>query len=42
MNVGMKGISPFYPGQPVPVDFFVGRQKEIEKIKSTTFRGRSR
>ena len=38
MNVGMKGISPFYPGQPVPVDFFVGRQKEIEKIKSTTFR----
>lgn len=32
MNVSMKGISPFYPGQPVPVDFFVGRQKEIEKI----------
>lgn len=32
MNTTMKGISPFYPGQPVPVDLFVGRQKEIEKI----------
>lgn len=27
-----KGISPFYPGQPVPIELFVGRQKEIEKI----------
>lgn len=32
MSAMTKGISPFYPGQPVPVDFFVGRQKEIEKI----------
>lgn len=32
MNASMKGISPFYPGQPVPVDFFVGRQKEIDRI----------
>lgn len=27
-----KGKSPFYPGQPVPVDFFVGRSAEIERI----------
>ena len=27
-----KGKSPFYPGQPVPTDFFVGRRKEIERI----------
>src|SRR3990167_8786253 len=32
MNPLTKGISPFYPGQPVPVELFVGRQKEIEKI----------
>lgn len=32
MSALTKGISPFYPGQPVPVDFFVGRQKEIGKI----------
>ncbi|RJQ56442.1 MAG: ATP-binding protein [Nitrospiraceae bacterium] len=32
MNAITKGISPFYPGQPVPVELFVGRQKEIEKI----------
>jgi AAA ATPase domain len=27
-----KGQSPFYPGQPVPVELFVGREKEIERI----------
>ena len=27
-----KGKSPFYPGQPVPVEFFTGRDKEIQKI----------
>ncbi|MBI5199567.1 MAG: ATP-binding protein [Nitrospirae bacterium] len=32
MNAIPKGISPFYPGQPIPVELFVGRQKEIEKI----------
>lgn len=27
-----KGQSPFYPGHLVPVELFVGRQKEIERI----------
>ena len=27
-----KGKSPFYPGQPVPIELFVGRQREIERI----------
>lgn len=27
-----KGRSPFSPGQPVPVELFVGREKEIERI----------
>lgn len=27
-----KGRSPFYPGQPVPVDLFAGRAKEIDHI----------
>lgn len=27
-----KEKSPFYPGQPVPIDFFIGRQNEIERI----------
>jgi hypothetical protein len=27
-----KGKSPFYPGQPVPVELFVGRQEQIEHI----------
>lgn len=27
-----KGKSPFYPGQPVPVDLFVGRGKQINHI----------
>ncbi|MBI4655536.1 MAG: ATP-binding protein [Elusimicrobia bacterium] len=32
MNNISKGKSPFYPGQPVPVDFFIGRLNEIQKI----------
>ena len=27
-----KGQSPFYPGQPVPVELFVGRQDQLERI----------
>ena len=27
-----KGQSPFYPGQPVPVELFVGRQAQINRI----------
>jgi hypothetical protein len=27
-----KGKSPFYPGQPVPVELFVGRASQIERI----------
>jgi hypothetical protein len=27
-----KGKSPFYPGQPVPVELFVGRHAQIERI----------
>ena len=26
--------SPFTPGQPVPIEFFVGRVKEIEHLRS--------
>ena len=28
----MKGNSPFYPGQPIPPDFFSVRSSEIEKV----------
>lgn len=28
----IKDRSPFYPGQPVPIDLFIGRQEEIDKI----------
>ena len=28
----LKGKSPFYPGQPVPVEFFVGRSSQINHI----------
>lgn len=28
----VKGDSPFYPGHPVPVELFTGREKEIEYI----------
>ena len=27
-----KGKSPFYPGQPVPVELFTGRINEIQRI----------
>jgi len=27
-----KGRSPFYPGQPVPAEFFVGREKQASRI----------
>jgi hypothetical protein len=29
-----KGKSPFYPGQPVPLELFVGRKDQIERIMS--------
>ncbi|MFH1259877.1 MAG: ATP-binding protein [Elusimicrobiota bacterium] len=32
MNNLNKGKSPFYPGQPVPVEFFTGRRDEIQLI----------
>ena len=33
MNIERKGQSPFYPGQPVPVDLFVGRAAEVARLK---------
>jgi len=33
MNAERKGQSPFYPGQPVPVELFVGRADEVARIK---------
>ena len=32
MAASTKGKSPFYPGQPVPVELFVGRSAQIERI----------
>ncbi|MFH1860032.1 MAG: ATP-binding protein [bacterium] len=32
MSFDNKGKSPFYPGQPVPTEFFTGRMPEIERI----------
>jgi predicted ATPase len=32
MTEPLKGQSPFYPGQPVPVELFVGRQAQIDRI----------
>ena len=32
MAENLKGKSPFYPGQPVPVEFFAGRTAQIERI----------
>jgi len=32
MSVAEKGQSPFYPGQPVPVELFVGRSGEVGRI----------
>ncbi len=31
-NLERKGQSPFYPGQPVPVELFVGRKQEIARL----------
>ena len=35
----MKGKSPFYPGQPVPIEFFIGRSKEVERINAFLLNG---
>ena len=32
MNTTSKGKSPFYPGQPVPIEFFIGRIDEIGRV----------
>lgn len=32
MNNVNKDICPFYPGQPVPIEFFIGRSNEIQRI----------
>lgn len=32
MNNISKGKSPFYPGQPVPIEFFIGRINEVQRI----------
>ncbi len=32
MHIDSKGKSPFYPGQPVPIEFFIGRMKEVQRI----------
>jgi hypothetical protein len=32
MNAQPKGKSPFYPGQPVPVELFTGRSEQIKHI----------
>ncbi len=32
MNIANKGKSPFYPGQPVPIELFIGRKEEIARI----------
>lgn len=32
MTANTKGKSPFYPGQPVPVELFVGRATQIDRI----------
>ncbi|MBI3873178.1 MAG: ATP-binding protein [candidate division Zixibacteria bacterium] len=33
MNPANKGRSPFYPGQPVPVQLFVGREAQIDRVR---------
>jgi hypothetical protein len=35
MNNISKGKSPFYPGQPVPTEFFIGRMDEIQRTART-------
>ncbi|MBD3266008.1 AAA family ATPase [bacterium] len=37
MNQEQKGQSPFFPGQPVPVDLFVGRSQEKERIDRASY-----
>ena len=37
MNYDRKGRSPFYPGQPVPYELFVGRAAEVERIRRATY-----
>ncbi len=37
----MKQESPFTPGSPVPYEFFVGRQREIEEILTSVRRAAS-
>lgn len=32
MVASSKGKSPFYPGQPVPIELFVGRTAQIERM----------
>jgi len=32
MSIANKGRSPFYPGRPVPIEFFIGRMAEIQRI----------
>jgi len=32
MNTMQKGASPFYPGQPVPVELFAGRLSQIQHV----------
>lgn len=32
MNNISKGKSPFYPGQPVPIEFFIRRTNEVQRI----------
>jgi hypothetical protein len=36
VNYDRKGRSPFYPGQPVPYELFVGRAAEVERIRRAT------
>ena len=32
MSLALKGDSPFYPGHPVPVEYFVGREREVKRM----------
>lgn len=37
MGFETKGISPFFPGQPVPAELFVGRSEEIRRIERAAY-----
>lgn len=37
MDYSNKGRSPFYPGQPVPIDFFTGRLNQINRISRSLY-----